>query len=120
MRSISFHVPQAKEQILYTSKFDPASPRAPNDRYSNLMVEFWRAPEVHGLLSLSRAVQRFLVEKKMWVLSFPANCSPEFKTHARSWIENVKPGNRILLFRNNRVPGYYEKVLTWYPVFIFP
>jgi hypothetical protein len=41
MRSISFHVPQAKEQILLY-KFpaqarlmvDPASPRAPNDKYS--------------------------------------------------------------------------------------
>jgi hypothetical protein len=49
MRGISFHVPQAKEQILLykfpecTSKFDgmtvelvdPASPRAPNDSYSS-------------------------------------------------------------------------------------
>jgi hypothetical protein len=41
MRNLSFHVPQAKEQILL-NKFpaqasltvDPASPRAPNDIYS--------------------------------------------------------------------------------------
>ena len=52
----------------------------------------------------------------MWVLSFPANSSPELKTHARSWIENVKPGNRLLFFRNNRVPGYYEKIITGYQV----
>ena len=47
MRSISCHVPQAKEQILLykfpaqaSLMVDPASPRAPNDRYSYLMVEF--------------------------------------------------------------------------------
>ena len=41
MRSISFHVPQAKEQILlykFTAQasfmVDPASPRSPNDKYS--------------------------------------------------------------------------------------
>ena len=46
MRSISSHVPQAKEQILLY-KFpaqaslvvDPASPRAPNDKYSYLMPD---------------------------------------------------------------------------------
>jgi hypothetical protein len=45
MRSISFHVPQAKEQMLLykfpaqaSLMVDPASPRAPNDRYSYLMV----------------------------------------------------------------------------------
>jgi hypothetical protein len=48
MRSISCHIPQAKEQILLykfpaqaSLMVDPAaSPCAPNDRYSYLMVEF--------------------------------------------------------------------------------
>jgi hypothetical protein len=50
VRNISFHVPQAKEQILLykfpaqaSLMVDPASPRAPNDRYSYLIVD-----EVHG------------------------------------------------------------------------
>jgi hypothetical protein len=123
MRSISFHVPQAKKQILLykfpaqaSLMVDPASPRAPNDIYCYLMVEFWRALRYTALLSLSRLrdVQRFLVEKEMWVLSFPANSSPEFKTHARSWIENVKPGNWLLFFRNNLVPDYYGKLIIFH------
>jgi hypothetical protein len=61
-------------------------------------------------------VQHFLVEKEMWVLSFPANSSPELKTHARSLIENVKPGKWLLFFHNNRVPGYYLKLITCYQV----
>jgi hypothetical protein len=43
--------------------------------------------EVHGcclFLDLAGDVQRFLVEKEMWVLSIPANSNPEFKTHAKS------------------------------------
>ena len=45
--SMRSHVPQAKEQILLykfpaqaSLMVDPASPRAPNDKYSYLMVEF--------------------------------------------------------------------------------
>jgi hypothetical protein len=58
MRSISFHVPQAKEQMLvykFTAQaslmVDPASPRAPNDRYSYLMVEFRRALRYTAVVS---------------------------------------------------------------------
>ena len=47
MRSISFHVPQAKEQILLykfpaqaSLTVGPASPRAPNEKYSHSIVEF--------------------------------------------------------------------------------
>jgi hypothetical protein len=60
-----------------------------------------------------------------WVLSFLANSSPEFKTDAWSWIENVKPNtgltflcnNRLLFFRNNLVPGLYFSVITFNPAF---
>ena len=60
MRSISFHVPQAKEQILLykfpaqaSPTVGPASPRAPNDKYSYLMVEFWRALRYTAVVSFS-------------------------------------------------------------------
>jgi hypothetical protein len=60
MRSISFHVPQAKEQILLykfpaqaSLMVDPARPCVPNDRYSYLMVEFWRALRYTTVVSFS-------------------------------------------------------------------
>jgi hypothetical protein len=84
--------------------------------YTGLMSRWACA---HEQLCRLRDVQRFLVEKEMRVLSFLANSSPEFTTYARSWIENVKRGtgltflckNRLLLFRNNRVTGYYFFVI---------
>ena len=60
IRNMSIHVPQAKEQVFLYKLVEckrprmtglPAIPRAPNDKYSYLFVEF--TPELR-LVSLSR------------------------------------------------------------------